>query len=108
SSNFRISRLFLYFILVSLFLFVAGNVGQYLIETQNIDRKVAMLLQGGIFTGLTLIALYILKRKSPELIKSIGLKGVISLPRMVVGIAFLFFLLVVGILIAYLFDGIEN
>src|SRR5690625_846522 len=60
SSNFRISRLFLYFILVSLFLFVAGNAGQYLIETQNIGRKVAMLLQGGIFTGLTLIVLYIM------------------------------------------------
>ena len=108
SSNFRISRLFLYFILVSLFLFVAGNVGRYLIETQNVDRKVAMPLQGGIFTGLTLIVIYILKKKSPELIRSIGLKGVISLPRMVVGIALPFILLGVGILTAYLFGGIEN
>src|SRR5699024_12590718 len=106
--NFRISRLFLYFILVSLFLFVAGNVGQYLIETQNIDRKLAMLLQGGIFTVLTLIALYILKKKSPELIKSIRLKDVISLPRIDLGIALPFILLGGGILTAYLFGGIEN
>src|SRR5699024_8541925 len=72
------------------------------------NRKVTMLIQGGIFTGLTLIALYILKRKSPELIKSIGLKGVISLPRMVVGIALPFILLGGGILTAYLLGGIEN
>ncbi|MBU5466927.1 CPBP family intramembrane metalloprotease [Virgibacillus sp. MSJ-26] len=108
SSNFRISRLFLYFILVSLFLFVAGNVGRYLIETQDMDRKVAVLLQGMIFTGLTLIVLYVLKRKSPESFKSIGLKGVNSSSKMAIGIALPFILLGVGILTAYLFGGIEN
>lgn len=106
--NFRISRLFLYFILVSLFLFVAGNVGRYLIETQDMDRKVAVLLQGMIFTGLTLIVLYVLKRKSPESFKSIGLKGVNSSSKMAIGIALPFILLGVGILTAYLFGGIEN
>ena len=106
--NFRISRLFLYFILVSLFLFVAGNVGRYLIETQDMDRKVAVLLQGMIFTGLTLIVLYELKRKSPESFKSIGLKGVNSSSKMAIGIALPFILLGVGILTAYLFGGIEN
>ena len=65
SMRFKISRLLLYFILVSVFLFISGNVGQYLIEAQDMNRKVAMLPQGGIFTGLTLIVLYILKRKSP-------------------------------------------
>ena len=108
SSKFRISRLFLYFILVSLFLFVAGNVGRYLIEAQDMDRKVAMLIQGGIFTGLTLIVLYILKRKSPGILKSIGLKGVNSSTKMAIGIALPFILLGLGILTAYLFGGIEN
>jgi len=61
-----------------------------------------------IFTGLTLIVLYILKRKSPELFKSIGLKGVNSSSRMAIGIALPFILLGVGILTAYLFGGIEN
>ncbi|QNK89257.1 type II CAAX endopeptidase family protein [Sporosarcina sp. FSL K6-1540] len=108
SSKFRISRLLLYFLLVSVFLFVSGNVGRYLIETHDIERKVAMLLQGGIFTGLTLIVLYILKRKSPESFKSIGLKGVNSSSKMAIGIALPFILLGVGILTAYLFGGIEN
>src|SRR5690625_3972513 len=102
------SRLFLYFILISVFLFVSGNVGQYLIEVQDMDRKVAMLLQGGIFTVLTLIVLYILKRKSPGTLKSIGLKGVNSTTKMAIGVALPFILLGLGILTAYLFGGIEN
>jgi len=106
--RFRISRLFLYFMLVTLFLFVSGNVGQYLIEAQDIDRKIAMLLQGTIFTGLTLIVLYILKRKNPISFKSIGLKGINSSSKMAIGIALPFILLGVGILTAYLFGGIEN
>src|SRR5690625_1948920 len=108
SLKFRISRLFLYFILVSVFLFVSGNVGRYLIESQDMERKVAMLLQGMIFTGLTLIVLYILQRKSPESLKSIGLKGVNSLSKMAIGIALPFVLLGAGIFTAYLFGGIEN
>src|SRR5690625_1164501 len=67
-----------------------------------------MLLQGVIFTGLTLIVLYILKRKTPELFKRIGLKGVKSLSKMAIGIALPFILLGLGILTAYLFGGIEN
>ena len=94
--------------LVTLFLFVSGNVGQYLIEAQDIDRKIAMLLQGTIFTGLTLIVLYILKRKNPISFKSIGLKGINSSSKMAIGIALPFILLGVGILTAYLFGGIEN
>lgn len=108
TTKFKMSRLFFYFILVSVFLFVSGNVGQYLIETQDMDRKVAVLLQGMIFTGLTLIVLYILKRKSPESLQSIGLKGVNSSSKMAIGIALPFVLLGVGILTAYLFGGIEN
>ncbi|MEW9676072.1 CPBP family intramembrane glutamic endopeptidase [Lentibacillus sp. L22] len=108
SLKFRISRLFLYFLLVSVFLFVTDNFGQYLIETHGMDRKIAMLLQGVIFTGLTLIVLYILKRKSPELFKSIGLKGVNSSSKLAIGIALPFILLVLGILTAYLLGGIEN
>src|SRR5690625_2181373 len=102
------SRLFLYFTLISVFLFVAGNVGRYLREAQDMDRKVAMLIKGGIFTGLTLIVLYILKRKSPGILKSIGLKGVNSSTKMAIGIALPFILLGLGILTAYLFGGIEN
>jgi len=106
--KFKMSRLFLYFTLISVFLFVSGNVGRYLIEVQDMDRKVAMLLQGVIFTGLTLIVLYILKKKSPGSLKSIGLKGVNSSTKMAIGIALPFILLGVGILTAYLFGGIEN
>src|SRR5690625_3752551 len=101
-------RLFLYFTLISVFLFISGNVGRYLIETQDMDRKVAVLLQGMIFTGLTLIVLYILKRKSPESFKSTGLKGINSSFKMAIGIALPFILLGLGILTAYLFGGIEN
>ena len=108
SIKFRMGRLFLYFTLISVFLFISGNVGRYLIEAQDMNRKVAMLLQGGIFTGLTLIVLYILKRKSPETFKSIGLKGVNSSSKMVIGITLPFILLGVGILTAYLLGGIEN
>src|SRR5699024_5318276 len=106
--KFRMGRLFLYFTLISVFLFISGNVGRYLIEAQDMNRKVAMLLQGGIFTGLTLIVLYILKRKSPEALKSIGLKGVQSSTKMAIGIALPFILLGLGVLTAYLLGGIEN
>lgn len=108
SSRFRISRLLLYFVLVSLFLFVSGNVGQYLIETQGMDKQIAMLLQGMIFTGLTLVVLFVLKRENPDLLKNIGLKGVNSSSKLLFGIALPFILLVSGILTAYLFGGIEN
>src|SRR5690625_1111030 len=67
-----------------------------------------MLLQGVIFTGLTLIVLYILKRKNSVLFRTIGLKGVNSSSKMAVGIILPFILLGAGILTAYLFDGIEN
>src|SRR5690625_4604123 len=102
------SRLFLYFTLISVFLFVSGNVGRYLIENQDIDRKVAMLLQGVIFTGLTLIVLDILKRKTPELFKRIGLKGVRSISKMAIVIELTFILSVLGILTAYLFGVIQH
>lgn len=108
SSRFRISRLLLYFVLVSLFLFVSGNVGQYLIETQGMDKQIAMLLQGMVFTGLTLVVLFVLKRENPDLLKNIGLKGVNSSSKLMLGIALPFILLVSGILTAYLFGGIEN
>ena len=108
SIKFRMGRLFLYFTLISVFLFISGNVGRYLIEAQDMNRKVAMLLQGGIFTGLTLIVLYILKRKSPGSLKSIGLKGVNSSTKMAIGIVLPFILLGLGILTAYLLGGIEN
>ncbi len=108
SSKFRMSRLILYFVLVSLFLFVSGNVGRYLIETQDMDRQIAMLLQGVIFTGLTLVLLFVLKRTSPNIFINIGVKGVNSLSKLIVGIALPFTLLLSGILTAYLFGGIEN
>jgi len=108
STKFSISRLFLYFVLVSLFLFVSGNVGQYLIRTQGMDRQLGMLLQGVIFIGLTLFVLYILKRGNPNVFKNIGLKGVNSSSKLIVGITLPFILLVSGILTAYLFGGIEN
>lgn len=108
SSKFRISRLLLYFVLVSLFLFVSGNVGRFLIEIQGMDRQIAMLLQGAIFTGLTLVVLFVLKRKKTDMLKNIGLKGVNSPSKLMVGIALPFILLVSGILTAYLFGGIEN
>lgn len=107
-SKFRISQLLLYFVLVSLFLFVSGNVGRYLIETQGMGRQIAMLLQGVIFTGLTIVVLFILKRKNPDMFKNIGLKGVNSSSKLIVGIALPLILLVSGILTAYLFGGIEN
>ncbi|WP_194841031.1 CPBP family glutamic-type intramembrane protease, partial [Sporosarcina cascadiensis] len=72
------------------------------------DRQIGMLLQGVIFTGLTLCVLYILKEKDPELFKNIGLKSVKFSSKMIVGIALPFILLVSGILTAYLFGGIEN
>src|SRR5699024_12567388 len=104
----RVSRLFSYFLLVSIFLFISGSVGRILIETQDVERKVAMLVQGIIFTGLTLIVLYVLKRKSPGSFKSIGLKGVNYSSKMAIGIALLFILLVVGILTYYIFDVIYS
>lgn len=108
SSKLRISRLLLYFVLVSLFLFVSGNVGRYLIETQAMDRQIGMLLQGVIFTGLTLLVLYILKKKNPKVFKNIGLRGIRSSSKLIVGIALPFILLGSGIYTAYLFGGIEN
>src|SRR5690625_4365785 len=67
-----------------------------------------MLLLGGIFTGLKLIVIYNLKSKSPIYLKSIGLKCVNSYTKMAIGIALPFILLGLGILTAYLLDGIEN
>jgi uncharacterized protein len=108
SLEFSISRLLLYFVLVSLFLFISGNIGRYFIETQGMDRQIGMLLQGVIFTGLTLFVLYILKRKNSEVLKNISLKSVNSSSKLIIGIALPFILLVSGILTAYIFGGIEN
>ncbi|WP_409369120.1 CPBP family intramembrane glutamic endopeptidase [Lysinibacillus sp. 38-6] len=108
SSKFRFSRLLLYFVLVSLFLFLSGNVGRYLIETHGMDSQMAMLIQGMIFTGLTLLVLFVIKRKNRDIFKFIGLKGVQSSSKLIVGIALPFILLVLGILTAYLLGGIEN
>lgn len=93
---------------MSLFLFVSGNIGQYLIEKQDMDRQIGMLLQGVIFTGLTLFILYILKRKKPDVFSNIGLKGVKSSSKLIVGITLPFTLVLLGILTAYIFGGIEN
>jgi len=93
---------------VSLFLFVSGNIGQYLIEKKDMDRQIGMLLQGVIFTGLTLFILYILKRKNPDVFSNIGLKGVKSSSKLIVGITLPFTLALLGILTAYIFGGIEN
>lgn len=106
--KFRISGLLLYFVLVSLFLFVSGNVGQYLIETHGMNRQIGMLIQGVIFTGLTIFVLHILKRKRTDVFKNIGLKGVKSTSRLIVGISLPFILVTTGVLTAYLFGGIEN
>ena len=102
------SRLLLYFVLVSLFLFVSGNFGRYLRETLGMDRQLGMLIQGVIFTGLTLFVLYVLNKKNPDVFKNIGLKGVNSPAKLIIGIALPFVLLVSGISTAYLFGGIEN
>lgn len=108
SSKCRLRRVLLYFVLISLFLFVSGHVGQYLIEHHGLDRELGLLLQGVIFTGLTLIVLYILKRKNPDVLKNIGLKGADSLPKFIVGVLLPLLLLGAGIFTAYLFGGIEN
>lgn len=98
----------MYFILVSFFLFISGNIGQYLIEVQGMDRQVGLFLQGVIFTGLTLFVLFIIKRRDPDVFKKIGLKGVSSSSRLIVGIALPIILVLSGILTAYLFGGIKN
>lgn len=106
--NFSFSHLFLYFLLVSFFLFVSGNIGRFLIENQGMNRQAGMLLQGVIFTGLTLAVIYILKRKNPDVIKNIGMKGVHSKSKFIVGVSLPFILLITGIATAYLFGGIDN
>ena len=98
----------MYFIFVSFFLFISGNIGQYLIKVQGMDRQIGLFLQGVIFTGLTLFVLFILKRRDPDVFKKIGLKGVSSSSRLIVGIALPFILVLSGILTAYLFGGIKN
>lgn len=108
SRKFRISRLLMYFVLVSFFLFISGKIGQYLREVQSMDRQIGLFLQGVIFTALTLFVLFILKRRDPDVFKKIGLKGVGSSTRLIVGIALPIILVLSGILTAYLFGGIEN
>lgn len=73
-STYKGSRLILYFFLVSIFLFISGNIGRYLIETQGVNRETGLFLQGIMFTGLTLVVLYWLKAKNPDLFKDIDLK----------------------------------
>lgn len=108
ATKFSVARLLLYFVLVSVFLFVSGNVGQYVIENHDVDKQLGMLLQGMIFTGLTMIVLYILNRKHPGYLKYIGLKRARVSPRLIVGIILPLALLSSGILTAYLFGGIDN
>ncbi|WP_252312511.1 hypothetical protein [Sinobaca sp. H24] len=50
-STYKVSRLILYFFLVSIFLFISGNTGRYFIETQGMNRETALFLQGIMFTG---------------------------------------------------------
>ena len=108
SRKFKVSRLLMYFILVSFFLFISGNIGQYLIKVQGMDRQIGLFLQGVIFIGLTLFVLFILKRRDPDVFEKIGLKGVSSSSRLIVGIALPIILVLSGILTAYLFGGIKN
>lgn len=108
ASKFKGTRIILYFLLVSLFLFISGNTGRYLIDTQGMNRQAALLLQGVIFTGLTLIVLYWLKAKNPQLFTFIGLRGMHSRSKLFVGAALPFVLLLSGIFSAALFGGIEN
>ncbi|MDN7226741.1 type II CAAX endopeptidase family protein [Planococcus sp. N064] len=108
SSKFRISRLLLYFLFVTLFLFISGNTGRYLIETHGFSRQIAMLLQGVIFTGLTTMVLFLLKQKNPSIFKNIGLSGIKSYPKLIIGLVLPFALVVLGILTAYFIGGIEN
>ncbi|WKA52662.1 lysostaphin resistance A-like protein [Planococcus liqunii] len=108
SSKFRISRLLLYFLFVTLFLFISGNTGRYLIETHGFSWQIAMLLQGVIFTGLTTMVLFLLKQKNPSIFKNIGLSGIKSYPKLIIGLVLPFALVVLGILTAYFIGGIEN
>src|SRR5699024_10135359 len=100
--------LIFHFICMSIFLFISCIVVKMFIKIPDIERKVAMLVQGIIFTGLTLIVLYVLKRKSPGSFRSIGVKGVTFSCKMAIRIAILFILLVVGIFTAYIVGGIDN
>nr|WP_285874171.1 CPBP family intramembrane glutamic endopeptidase [Halalkalibacter oceani] len=65
-------------------------------------------MQGVIFTGLTLVVLYRLKRKNPALLQDIGLRGGHSPFKRIVGLVLPFLLLLSGIATAYLVGGIEN
>lgn len=107
-STYKVSRLILYFFLVSIFLFISGNTGRYFIETQGMNRETALFLQGIMFTGLTLAVLYWLKAKNPDLFKNIGLTKADSRTKWFVGAALPLFLLLSGIITAALFGGVEN
>lgn len=106
--KFSFGRLLLYFGLVTLFLFVSGNTGQYLIHSHGMDRELGMLLQGVIFTSLTLLFLYMLRRRNPEVLENTGLKHAHASSRLIVGLVLPFALLLTGILSAYAFGGIDH
>src|SRR5690625_4945401 len=76
----------MYVVLISLFLFLAGNTGQYLINNQGMNRELGMLLQGVIFTGLTVMFLYVFKKRHPNVLKDIELVGVSISAKSIIGI----------------------
>lgn len=108
AQSLSVSRLLMYIVLISLFLFLAGNTGQYLINNQGMNRELGMLLQGVIFTGLTIIFLYIYIKRHPNVLKDIELVGVSISAKSMIGILLPFILLIAGVLSASMFGIIEN
>src|SRR5690625_2288353 len=106
--SFSMKRILLFIVLVSLFLSFSGNIGQYLIDSQGMNRELGMFLQGIIFTGLTISFLYIFKKKHPNVLADIDLTGISLSPKLIFGLILPFLLLILGVVTASVLVIVEN
>ena len=102
------SAIIIYAVLAAAFLFVSSETGSYLLENTDLPLNLVRFLQGVLFTVLTLVLFFFVRRKDRGIIRKIKLGGPDSPGRMKTAILIPFILISLGILSADLFGLIEN
>src|SRR5699024_8211706 len=108
NQNIQPSAIVIYAALAAAFLFISGQTGSYLLENTDLSLKLVRFLQGVLFTALTLVLFFFVRRKDGEIVRKIKLGSPKSPGRMKTAILIPFILISLGILSADIFGLVEN